>query len=554
MNMISINKTTSLVSLFLILSLVSCSKEQTGSGAAGVSSEKIRITGSDANANTKTTLNGLVTSWSTGDEVGIYSPTARPTSGEADGVTNRRFSAVTAGYSSAFTAISGNEMYWGTANPHMFYAYYPYSAAAFVDLPDYSEFDKRYVAPGTFWPKVKFTLPKDQVQSSANNNSHIGALDAMIATPVSIVPGTAGVQSVVNFSYNHVFSILEFQIKGTGSLQKISVSSAGVLAVTNRIIDISQATPATGAPYTVFEEGTVSSEASVTLTTPATLDGTTATSVYMMITPGSPSGELYIGLLIDGTWKYLKKDAAPGTGFARSKKYIVALNSSDATVVVPNYDVLGTPTPGVLIAGRFWAPVNAGYSATERYGLMYQWGRKYGQKYNYYPIRFNTETDPVVSYSIVSRSVGNLPENANTYYYILASPFEWSNEDATTWDMTSYNPCPAGWRVPTIAELTALKDAGSTSTTSGMDGLNGLWVGGNHSTDHAGSIFLPKGGSRIQNYGYSDYRTVIGYYWSSDIDASNEYKTSMSLTISGNSGSTGNATRSDGKSVRCVKQ
>jgi len=93
-----------------------------------------------------------------GDEVGIYSPTARPTSGEADGVTNRRFSAVTAGYSSAFTAISGNEMYWGTANPHMFYAYYPYSAAAFVDLPDLSlRFDERLCSPlYLFRPKVKF--------------------------------------------------------------------------------------------------------------------------------------------------------------------------------------------------------------------------------------------------------------------------------------------------------------------------------------------------------------------------------------------------------------
>ena len=555
MKNIFIKNITPVLSVVLILALSSCTKEQSESAATGVTSQKIRITGSDANANTKTTLNGLVTSWSTGDEVGIYSPTARPTSGEADGVTNRRFSAVTAGYSSAFTAISGNEMYWGAANPHMFYAYYPYSAAAFVDLPDYLEFDERYVAPGTFWPKVKFTLPKDQVQSSANNNSHIGALDAMIATPVSIVPGTTGEQSVVNFSYNHVFSILEFQIKGTGSLQKISVSSAGVLAVANRIIDISQTTPAAGVPYTVFEEGTASSEASVTLTTPAALDGTTATSVYMMITPGSPSGEIYIGLLIDGEWKYIRRNAAPGTGFARSKKYIVALNSSDATVVAPYYDVLGTPTPGVLIAGRFWAPVNAGYSETERYGLMYQWGRKYGQKYNYYPIRFTTETDPIVSNSMVSRSEGNLPANSNTYYYILGYPYDWSNEDASSWDMTSYNPCPSGWRVPTIAELTALKDAGSTSTTSGMDGLKGIWVGGNHSTDHAGSIFLPKGGSRIQNYGYSDYRTYNGFYWSSDVHTTIEDKISMSFyfSISGSISIT-SSTRSDGLSVRCVKE
>jgi len=143
MKNIFIKNITPVLLVVLILALSSCTKEQSESAATGVTSQKIRITGSDANATTKTTLNGLVTSWSTGDEVGIYSPTARPTSGEADGVTNRRFSAVTAGYSSAFTAISGNEMYWGTANPHMFYAYYPYSAAAFVDLPDYPEFDER---------------------------------------------------------------------------------------------------------------------------------------------------------------------------------------------------------------------------------------------------------------------------------------------------------------------------------------------------------------------------------------------------------------------------
>lgn len=552
MKKIFINKTASILSIIFIITAGSCSKEISENVVSEGSSQKILITGVDANTITKTALNGLVTSWNAGDKVGIYSPDARPTSSGAAGVTNRQFSASTTAFSSAFTAITDNEIYWGTADPHLFYSYYPYSAAAFVALP-YMDENHRPYPTGTFWPKIKVSLPNVQTQASGNDNSHIGTLDAMIATPVSIVPGTAGAQSVVNFHYNHIFSILEFQVKGNGSLQKISVSSAGALAVTDRIIDISQVTPAAGVPYTVFKEGTVNSEASVTLATPATLDGTTATNVYMMITPGSPSGELYIGLLIDGAWKYLKKDAAPGTGFARSNKYTVALNSSDATVVAPDYDVLGTPTPGVLIAGRFWAPVNAGYSATETYGLMYQWGRKYGQKYNYYPIMFNTETDPVVSNSIVSRSVGNLPANANTYYYILNYPYEWSNEDATTWDMTSYNPCPAGWRVPTIAELTALKDAGSTSTDSGMDGLKGIWVGGNHGGDHVGSIFMPKGGSRIQNYGYSDYRTVMGYYWSSDIDASNEYKTSMSLTLS-NSFIIGNSTRSDGKSVRCVKQ
>ncbi|HBY01552.1 MAG TPA: hypothetical protein DEG92_03275, partial [Rikenellaceae bacterium] len=114
MKKIFINKTTSILSLILILSFGSCSKEISDKGVTGVSSEKIRITGADANTTTKTTLNGLVTSWiQTTDKVGIYSTQARTaTAGGGSSVVNAEFTAASSGVNSNFTGT----MYWGAAS------------------------------------------------------------------------------------------------------------------------------------------------------------------------------------------------------------------------------------------------------------------------------------------------------------------------------------------------------------------------------------------------------------------------------------------------------
>ena len=201
MKNIFIKNITPLLSVVLILALSSCAKEQTERAAPVVLSEKILITGSDANAITKTTLNGVVTSWiQTTDKVGIYSSQARTaTGGGGSAIVNAQFTAANSGTSSDFNG----SMYWGAANTsHTFYAYYPYATGS----------------PAA--TAVPVSLPSAQTQSAANNTDHIGALDFMVATPVTVTSpaNTNAVANEVNLKYNHLFTVLEFQIKGTGQL------------------------------------------------------------------------------------------------------------------------------------------------------------------------------------------------------------------------------------------------------------------------------------------------------------------------------------------------
>lgn len=144
----------------------------------------------------------------------------------------------------------------------------------------------------------------------------------------------------------------------------------------------------------------------------------------------------------------------------------------------------GTDYPSVRLAGRIWAPVNAGYSSVYKYGLMYQWHRKYGQTYDEAPAREGLQGP-------INLDVAN--DIANSGRFINAqSPIVPEQE---IWNMTSaYNPCPAGWEVPSVNDFAALIKEGKSSDKSGLDGLPGLWIGGNHNTDHSGSLFLPLAG------------------------------------------------------------
>lgn len=73
-------------------------------------------------------------------------------------------------------------------------------------------------------------------------------------------------------------------------------------------------------------------------------------------------------------------------------------------------------------------------------------------------------------------------------------------------------------RLPTRKEWKALCDLGSTWD----DELKGRWFGGNHDTDHKGSLFLPAAGFGYSNdLGYCAKlagTSLTGYYWSSSMD------------------------------------
>ena len=166
---------------------------------------------------------------------------------------------------------------------------------------------------------------------------------------------------------------------------------------------------------------------------------------------------------------------------------------------------------GVVINGVRWATRNVDAPGTfaespESPGMFFQWNRRRG-------------------WNAVDEEVENwdrpIPEGTKWY--------------------AENDPCPVGWRVPTIDELSSLIDAGSEWTT--LNGANGRLFG-----IAPYQIFLPAVGGRVAGDGF--FRSGGGMYWSNKfkyetINAHllffNDHNASMGVWISGT-----------GYSVRCV--
>ncbi len=126
-----------------------------------------------------------------------------------------------------------------------------------------------------------------------------------------------------------------------------------------------------------------------------------------------------------------------------------------------------------------------------------------------------------------------------------------------TWTV---NPCPSGWRLPTLAEFQALHDGsipvGGTWVAAGVkNSVNGRYYGPNSATcnvldrNMTGCIFLPAVGYRLD--GTLSYQSDYGWYWSStQANTTSSYRWEF---YSGNSSLT-YSHKSFGFSIRCVKQ
>ncbi|MDR2971780.1 MAG: fibrobacter succinogenes major paralogous domain-containing protein [Bacteroidales bacterium] len=136
---------------------------------------------------------------------------------------------------------------------------------------------------------------------------------------------------------------------------------------------------------------------------------------------------------------------------------------------------------GVVIDGIRWATRNVDMPGTfaatpESYGMFYQWNRKTGW----------SSKDPMVSSD--------------------GTPWNNSNHSGDTWEKEN-DPCPTGWRVPTLEEQEKLVNAGSVWKSNGVTGR--IFGTGNN------TIFLPAPGYRTYSDGYLNWPGDYGHYWSS---------------------------------------
>ena len=122
-----------------------------------------------------------------------------------------------------------------------------------------------------------------------------------------------------------------------------------------------------------------------------------------------------------------------------------------------------------------------------------------------------------------------------------------------TWDEAMEAARSVGKRLPTQYEWVALCDLGSTWD----DELKGRWFGGNHNSDHKGSLFLPIAGlSSSKGLGYRTKMigtSTSGYYWSSSPYYGGYGNAGYLNFNSGYVSPLNSNSRANGFSVRCVQ-
>jgi uncharacterized protein (TIGR02145 family) len=195
----------------------------------------------------------------------------------------------------------------------------------------------------------------------------------------------------------------------------------------------------------------------------------------------------------------------------------------------------------VKVDGKYWAPVNVGATKDtfspdqDGCGQVFQWGRGYvGFTYG---SSGDTQGGPV-----------SLEQASTTYGDKFITSSDWlSPRNNGLWStIDPRGPCPAGWRVPTEAELTVLNSKYSTANIEGAPDNIRLRIPGDVENE---DLYLPAAGYRGYTGAWGG-RGTDGNYWSSTVSSS--YARIFYFT----SGSSGLHTynRGDGFSVRCFQE
>ena len=224
---------------------------------------------------------------------------------------------------------------------------------------------------------------------------------------------------------------------------------------------------------------------------------------------------------------------------------------------------------------------------------MYQWGRKDGQGYYYSETFANNdsggklwnevgEVGPISSWNKYIE--GNY---SNVFIKVTGQTGDWlSTQNPDLWGngtKTEYDPCPAGWRVPTLAEMKSLSSGFLTKNNPGASEKNkekfesekGYYFYG--VTDEASAVnkvFFPAAGDLLTDGKcgtwdeYDDNDELIathskreyeGYYWTSTTNGAYSHSLIFGKMYNSVDGwyyqlyIKESSQRASGFSVRCVK-
>ena len=444
--------------------------------------------------------------------------------------------------SASFEEVSAGGLNAGTELEHIV-AYYPYSSSVKI-----ARSGNNYT--------LNAVLPSEQIYA-----------------PESFGNGTfpmIAVSSTNNLTFKNVCGAMKLQLKGTQKVASIKVEGKNNERLSG------------AASITAYADGnkpaiTMSSDASTSVVlncgSGIQLNETEATE-FIITLPPTLFTKGFVVTISDAAGNRSLIETDKSNEVKRSSVLVmpaVTLENGDIIPQEGDYvDEYGiNHGQGIEIDGVVWAPVNCGYHATDfKYGKLYQWGRKYGQGYDgpLYDINGNNcgmysdASAPEVVKGPTSLSVGQSKDNENKFYYLSPAPSDWcSPQNDNLWNSgteenpikTDYDPCPAGWRVPTYAELCELIYHHSSWTIDKHD-HNGYWFYGASSyTETSSQVFFPAAGVRVGYDGIANSRGDGARYWSSLQYSNSNY--AFHVFFWDGCVSADYNSRTQGYSVRCVQ-
>lgn len=380
-------------------------------------------------------------------------------------------------------------------------------------------------------------------------------IDNSFATGVSPMYAYNGNSASV-MTFSNIFSILKLNIKGVAGekVQKIQVGSNMPLAGDVQL---------ESSPFSYHN-----SAYNITLNCGEGVDISQAEDFVIVIPPHSAM-QLAIVITTDkgSYYKAATSDVTMTTGNILSMSVIDLGGEGSAQRSLMSIKYPEDNANGVFVGTKVWANVNCGYDAGHPYGLLYQWGRKYGQGYG-------SETPTVVNINgnnngthkgpLSSAEEGSSEDLKNIFYYNVD---DWLTTQVNTlWNINtadnkevyptknySCDPCPAGWRVPIMSELEGLSVKKSDWTQN--NNQSGYWFSGNveYSND-AVAVFFPAAG--VRHYWNNDTgyeRGNIGQYVSSTATDTDGWVCAAYLVFKSNMIESSSLRKAFGSSVRCVK-
>ena len=245
-----------------------------------------------------------------------------------------------------------------------------------------------------------------------------------------------------------------------------------------------------------------------------------------------------------------------GTGYGD----VVKLNTTNDTSKVRFtyngkdvvYSIIISPA-----SGKKWLDRNLGalqaataFNDYKAYGDLFQWGRPAD---GHQLITWTSSTaGTAVNGTSTTLATSDNPGHSN---FILGDPYgtsDWrSNNNSNRWATTAQGPCPVGWHVPTTVEWQAevATSQGGTATSAGIVDYNtgfsklkltiaGFRAGTGDSNPAAGQLW--RNGQR-------------GHYWCSSDTFNGAYSDVVMLIVGSTSAQFPEVEKSDGYSVRCIK-